>query len=325
MHAPRPPSPRPSRPPSPPPLPQAEPPRRRDVSLRARMARAPGSALEDAGMEVDQRQSLRDRHGWRGTPVVLFLSGISMVNAAMTTQLALERFDDRGDPVLGHRRRRGSRTSTSATSSWRTAGGSTSTSSWRARPPTASHRDRRSGWGRSSRPLGMMFTARPERAVRARRGARGRGSGSRRTPGPARARRGASTEGIALPACNAEGACLSERAAAGRRRAAAASPARPSWTTPDLRDWAFETFEARVLDMESAAVAQVAYANEVPFLAIRSLSDLAGGGEGENEMGTFLSLAADNSAAGGARDPGRDGVAARSPARRRAGGSGLDA
>lgn len=64
-----------------------------------------------------------------------------------------------------------------------------------------------------------------------------------------------------------------------------------------FREYAFETFEAQVLDMESAAVAHVAYANEVPFIAFRSLSDLAGGGEGENEMGTFMGLASANSAA----------------------------
>lgn len=65
----------------------------------------------------------------------------------------------------------------------------------------------------------------------------------------------------------------------------------------DFRDYAFETFDAQVLDMESAAVAHVAYANDVPFIAFRSLSDLAGGGEGENEMGTFMGLASANSAA----------------------------
>ena len=63
-----------------------------------------------------------------------------------------------------------------------------------------------------------------------------------------------------------------------------------------FRTWAFETFGARVLDMESAAVAHVAYANDVPFIAIRSLSDLAGGGEGANQMGVFLGLAAGNAA-----------------------------
>ena len=57
------------------------------------------------------------------------------------------------------------------------------------------------------------------------------------------------------------------------------------------------TFDARVLDMESAAVAHVAYANGVPFIAVRSLADLAGGGEGANQMEVFLDLAGANAAA----------------------------
>ena len=64
-----------------------------------------------------------------------------------------------------------------------------------------------------------------------------------------------------------------------------------------FREYTFETFGARVLDMESAAVAHVAHANGVPFIAVRSLSDLAGGGEGENQIEVFLGLAANNSAA----------------------------
>jgi adenosylhomocysteine nucleosidase len=63
-----------------------------------------------------------------------------------------------------------------------------------------------------------------------------------------------------------------------------------------LREYTFKTFQANVLDMETAAIAHVAYANGVPYIAFRSLSDLAGGGDGENEMGTFLKIAADNSA-----------------------------
>ena len=62
------------------------------------------------------------------------------------------------------------------------------------------------------------------------------------------------------------------------------------------REWVWQTFKADSLDMESAAVAHVAYASSVPFIAFRSLSDLAGGGPGENEMGIFFQLAADNSA-----------------------------
>jgi adenosylhomocysteine nucleosidase len=65
----------------------------------------------------------------------------------------------------------------------------------------------------------------------------------------------------------------------------------------EYREYVYDTFGADALDMETAAAAMVAYANGVPFLAFRSLSDLAGGGPGANEIGTFFQLAADNSAA----------------------------
>jgi len=63
------------------------------------------------------------------------------------------------------------------------------------------------------------------------------------------------------------------------------------------RDYLAAVFSARVADMESAAVAHVAFANNVPFLAFRSVSDLAGAGGGvdSNEMTTFMRLAAENS------------------------------
>jgi adenosylhomocysteine nucleosidase len=67
--------------------------------------------------------------------------------------------------------------------------------------------------------------------------------------------------------------------------------------TAAFRQYVFKTFSAHVLDMESAAVATVAYANGVPFIAFRSLSDLAGGHAGPNEIRTFFQLASDNSAA----------------------------
>lgn len=63
----------------------------------------------------------------------------------------------------------------------------------------------------------------------------------------------------------------------------------------ELRQYVFNTFHANVVDMESAAVGHVAYTNQVPFIVFRSLSDLAGGGAGENEEGTFFQLAAKNS------------------------------
>ncbi|WP_287384466.1 5'-methylthioadenosine/S-adenosylhomocysteine nucleosidase [Sphingobium sp.] len=64
----------------------------------------------------------------------------------------------------------------------------------------------------------------------------------------------------------------------------------------EFRDYLSRAWKARVLDMESAAVAQVAYANGVPVIVFRSLSDLAGGDAGENQMVAFMALASVNSA-----------------------------
>lgn len=64
----------------------------------------------------------------------------------------------------------------------------------------------------------------------------------------------------------------------------------------EFRAYLHKAWNARVLDMESAAVAQVAYANEVPAIVFRSLSDLAGGDAGENQMNAFMALASVNSA-----------------------------
>jgi adenosylhomocysteine nucleosidase len=64
----------------------------------------------------------------------------------------------------------------------------------------------------------------------------------------------------------------------------------------EFRDYLSVAWKANVLDMESAAVAQVGYANQVPTIVFRSLSDLAGGDAGENQMNTFMTLAAINSA-----------------------------
>jgi len=70
----------------------------------------------------------------------------------------------------------------------------------------------------------------------------------------------------------------------------------------DYRAWVWDNFldesgsRVDALDMETSAVAMVAYSNGVPFIAFRSLSDLAGGGNGANEISTFFQLAARNSA-----------------------------
>ena len=63
----------------------------------------------------------------------------------------------------------------------------------------------------------------------------------------------------------------------------------------EYRKWVFTTFHADCLDMESAAIAQVCWTNQVPCLVVRGLSDLAGGQAGKNEL-EFLQAAADHAA-----------------------------
>ena len=68
----------------------------------------------------------------------------------------------------------------------------------------------------------------------------------------------------------------------------------------EKRQWLNETFQAEIVDMESAAVLQTALANGVPCVIIRSNSDLAGGSGSATasvEIREFFQIAADNSAA----------------------------
>ncbi len=67
----------------------------------------------------------------------------------------------------------------------------------------------------------------------------------------------------------------------------------------EKRLWLSENFDALTVDMESAAVAQVAFANGVPFAIFRSASDLAGGSgsaTARSEIDQFFGVAAVNSA-----------------------------
>ncbi|XP_027081128.1 bark storage protein A [Coffea arabica] len=62
------------------------------------------------------------------------------------------------------------------------------------------------------------------------------------------------------------------------------------------RSFIYNKFNVSPVEMESAAVALVCHQQRVPFIVIRALSDLAGGGTAEsNEAATFTALAADNS------------------------------
>ncbi len=68
---------------------------------------------------------------------------------------------------------------------------------------------------------------------------------------------------------------------------------------PQYRAYLFEQLQAQAFEMETAALAHVAYANSIPYIAFRSLSDLAGAdGFGADVTALFASgLAETNEAA----------------------------
>uniref|UniRef100_A0A7S3LES7 Nucleoside phosphorylase domain-containing protein n=1 Tax=Amphora coffeiformis TaxID=265554 RepID=A0A7S3LES7_9STRA len=62
----------------------------------------------------------------------------------------------------------------------------------------------------------------------------------------------------------------------------------------EYREYLFTQFDARCVDMETAAAAHVAYQMDIPVLFFRSLSDLAGADQDGNVMSVFFALAAKN-------------------------------
>jgi adenosylhomocysteine nucleosidase len=68
---------------------------------------------------------------------------------------------------------------------------------------------------------------------------------------------------------------------------------------PAYRKYLFEHLQAETVEMETAALAHVAYANRVPYIAFRSLSDLAGAEEFNGDVGALFAsgLAEHNEAA----------------------------
>jgi adenosylhomocysteine nucleosidase len=68
---------------------------------------------------------------------------------------------------------------------------------------------------------------------------------------------------------------------------------------PNYRKYLFDTLHAQTFEMETAALAHVAYSNGIPYIAFRSLSDLAGAEEFNADVGALFAsgLAEANEAA----------------------------
>ena len=226
-----------------------------------------------------------------GHDVVLLLSGFSMVNAAMTTQAMLDRFHITGIVFSGI---------AGGVNPGLNVGDVTVPAQWGNYQENVFARETAGGFApaRTTTPFanfGMMFTQGTSVAMPGGRA----DSLERRFWFPVdsmalmTARRIASTAHLAR--CTAAGACLAHEP---RIVIGGNGVSGPTFVdNAAYREWAWGTFKADALDMETAAVAIVAFENRVPYIAFRSLSDLAGGGSGANEAQTFGRLAADNSAA----------------------------
>jgi adenosylhomocysteine nucleosidase len=225
-----------------------------------------------------------------GHDVVLVLSGFSMVNAAMTTQALLDRFTIRGIVFSGI---------AGGVNPGLRVGDVTVAAQWGNYQEMVFARETPGGFkpervSTEFTNFGMMFpqgtsvalpVGAPDSLVR--RFWFAVDSGSLAT-----ARQVART--VRLTRCTAGGECLAHEPVVVVGGNGISGP-----TFVDnvaFREWAWSSFHADALDMETAAVAIVAYENRVPYIAFRSLSDLAGAGS-QNEVRTFGRLAADNSAA----------------------------
>lgn len=224
-----------------------------------------------------------------GHPVVLFLSGVSMVNAAMAAQMALDHFDIQkivfsgiaggAEPALG-------------------VGDVVVPAKWASYLDMYVHRDGAEGPPAPS----ALYTPRlPGYGDFYPRGVSVFQEGAH----PLDTRLWFDVDPALLDAARRAAAKVALDQGAGEMRLShepkvvvgGAGVSGPAFVdNRSLREYLHDAFDARVIDMETAAVAQVAFTNRTPFIAFRSLSDLAGGGDGENEFTAFLHLAAGNAA-----------------------------
>ena len=100
---------------------------------------------------------------------------------------------------------------------------------------------------------------------------------------------------IALDRCTEDGACADDEP---RVLVGGNGVSGPTFVDDAAyRDWVWDTFAPDGFDMETAAVGHVAHANGVPYLGVRSISDMAGGNPNENRVESFAPIAARNAAA----------------------------
>lgn len=101
-------------------------------------------------------------------------------------------------------------------------------------------------------------------------------------------------EGLVLERCTSGGQCVEHQPAVVIGGSGVSGP-----TFVDdarYRDWVWQTFKPLGFDMETAAVGHVAYANGIPYIGVRGISDMAGANPKENRVESYAPMAARNAA-----------------------------
>lgn len=261
----------------------------------------PRTALITAyGTEIQPLvKALKDLHEYRiqgvrftvgtlnGEPVVVFITGVSMTNAAMNTQRVLDQFNVKQIVFSGI---------AGSVDASQNIGDVVVPSRWAAYGESLYARETADGYQPSSTvrradlaPYGMMYP----RLIDVRSG-RSQAKEERLwfPVSEALLSLANNVANVSLASCATVTQCTREKPVL--KVGGTGVSGSIFMDNADYRDYLHEVFDAQVADMESAAAAQVAYANQVPFIAFRSVSDLAGGESDQNGKHIYSAMAANN-------------------------------
>lgn len=227
-----------------------------------------------------------------GIPVVLTASGVSMVNATMSAQAAVDRLPVRAIVFTGI---------AGTPSPEVRIGDVTVASRWAEYQENVFTDPAREGWRRGWRndevpAFGFMHPQRVWTLTET-------GTPDHQElrmwfpvdEGLLAAGSALSAADVGLLRCHPDGPCLDQ---APRILVGGSGVSGPTFVDDAAyRDYVWQTFGADALDMESAAVGHVAYTHGVPYVAVRGISDLAGGHRDGNRVASWLPVAAANAAA----------------------------
>jgi len=221
-------------------------------------------------------------------PVLLFLSGISMVNAALTSQLAIDRFNVSRIVFSGI---------AGGVDSERSIGDVVVPSQWSEYLESAFARETKEGYALPSfeskavKNFGMIF---PQPVQIASPSAETEKLQWFPTDSKLLALARKLADAVHLDSCTVDKTCLAQQP-----KVVIGGNGVSGQVFVDnriFREYVRSAFKAEVVDMESAAIAHVAYINNRPFIAFRSLSDLAGADPDQTQEDVFEKLASKNSA-----------------------------